>query len=190
MPAIALPDSAYLGITSRLRVLSPVFLSSPKRVLEQLTPFHRVIPNFMIQGGDIVKGNGMGGECIFGAHFEDENLDGVHDAPGLVSMANAGPDSNSSQFFITTAPAPHLDKKHVMVGRVIEGMDVIRRVELVPTNANDAPKRRVIISDCGSDCTTPIPFKAADPKKGSVLKTHHFVAMTPNPRSAPHSCTT
>ncbi|KAL1496800.1 hypothetical protein AB1Y20_014386 [Prymnesium parvum] len=126
------------------------------------TPFHRVINGFLIQGGDIVKGNGLGGECIYGGHFHDENLDGVHDQPGIVSMANVGPNSNSSQFFITTVPAAHLDKKHVVVGRVVEGMALVCELQRVPTDQNDAPQKRILISDCGSECLTAIPFEVQD----------------------------
>ena len=112
--------------------------------------FHRVIRNFLIQGGDIVSGDGMGGESIYGGQFGDENLEGKHDAPGVVSMANAGRDMNGSQFFITTCAAPHLDKTAVVVGRVVVGMEVVRMVERVEVDGEDRPRHSVIVEDCGS----------------------------------------
>ncbi|KAM7186305.1 41 kDa peptidyl-prolyl cis-trans isomerase [Naviculisporaceae sp. PSN 640] len=110
--------------------------------------FHRVIKQFMIQGGDFTAGNGTGGESIYGAKFEDENLTLKHDRPFLLSMANAGPNTNGSQFFVTTVPTPHLDGKHVVFGHVLSGKSVVRQIENLTTQ-NDKPQKDAIISDCG-----------------------------------------
>ena len=118
---------------------------------------HRIVRNFLVQGGDIVRGDGFGGESIFGGQFADENLDGKHDGPGIVSMANAGRDMNGSQFYITTAAAPHLDRLSVVFGRVVGGMDVVQRVERVAVDANDCPIGEVRIDDCGSNRAAEIP---------------------------------
>lgn len=106
----------------------------------------------MIQGGDFTAGNGTGGESIYGEKFEDENLktsELKHDTPFLLSMANAGPDTNGSQFFVTTVPTPHLDGKHVIFGRVISGKSIIRTIEKTKTGPNDVPEEDVVITDCG-----------------------------------------
>ncbi|BGP14927.1 hypothetical protein JCM10213_003716 [Rhodosporidiobolus nylandii] len=110
--------------------------------------FHRIIRQFMCQGGDFTAGNGTGGESIYGEKFEDENFDLKHDKPFLLSMANAGPNTNGSQFFITTVPTPHLDGKHTVFGKVLHGRSVVRLMEEAPTKG-DAPTEDIIIEDCG-----------------------------------------
>ncbi|EPR59296.1 peptidyl-prolyl cis-trans isomerase [Toxoplasma gondii GAB2-2007-GAL-DOM2] len=112
--------------------------------------FHRVIPGFMMQGGDFTNGDGTGGESIYGPQFNDEKFVDQHTGRGQLSMANCGPNTNSSQFFITFGPAPHLDGKHVVFGEVVEGQDVLDEVEDVETDkSNDRPKQDVQIVDCG-----------------------------------------
>ncbi|EEC74044.1 hypothetical protein OsI_09026 [Oryza sativa Indica Group] len=110
---------------------------------------HRIVKGFMVQGGDITAGDGTGGESIYGLNFEDENFVLKHERKGMLSMANAGPDTNGSQFFITTTRTPHLDGKHVVFGRVIKGMGVVRSMEHVSVGESDRPITDIVIVDCG-----------------------------------------
>merc|ERR1712203_809250 len=110
--------------------------------------FHRVIPDFMCQGGDFTRHNGTGGRSIYGEKFADENFIMRHTKPGLLSMANAGPNTNGSQFFITTAVTSWLDGKHVVFGEVMEGMDVLRKMESMGSQSGTT-RQKVVVANCG-----------------------------------------
>ncbi len=124
--------------------------------------FHRVIPNFMLQGGDFTNGDGTGGESIYGEKFPDENFKLKHEGPGTLSMANAGPNTNGSQFFITTVKTSWLDGKHVVFGKVIEGLDVIKKVE---AQGSESGKTKVDITIVKAG-----EVKASEPKEKAKVK--------------------
>jgi len=111
--------------------------------------FHRVVRDFMVQGGDFISGDGTGSFSIYGDKFQDENFASKHTGAGLLSMANSGANTNGCQFFITTAKCDFLDGKHVVFGKVTDGLLTLRKIENVPTGPNNRPKLVVKITECG-----------------------------------------
>ncbi|XP_053467493.1 NK-tumor recognition protein isoform X2 [Ictalurus furcatus] len=140
-----------------------------KKLCYKGSVFHRVVKNFMIQGGDFTEGNGRGGESIYGGYFEDENFILKHDRAFLLSMANRGKDTNGSQFFITTKTAPHLDGVHVVFGLVISGFEVIKKIEGLKTDTASRPYADVRVIDCGQLITK----SAKDVLEGRKRKAFH-----------------
>lgn len=126
---------------------NPNLTKSGLKLSYLFSTFHRVVPYFMIQGGDITRGNGEGGWSIYGSSFKDENFDVYHDV-GTLSMANSGKDSNNSQFFISTEKIESLNGRYVVFGIVVEGMDVVYLIEGKETGEGGVPKERVVIVDC------------------------------------------
>lgn len=142
-------DDVVPKTAKNFRYLCSKGMGNNKKPCYQDSTFHRVITDFMIQGGDFTNGDGTGGVSIYGDKFEDENFELEHNQPGLLSMANSGPNTNGSQFFITLNKTPWLDKKHVVFGIIVSGYDVIKQIEGVKTDSNDTPENQIVVTKCG-----------------------------------------
>lgn len=134
---------------SNFRYLCVKGLGNKKNACYKDSIFHRIIKDFMIQGGDFTNFDGTGGMSIYGPKFDDENFELKHNQPGLLSMANSGPNTNGSQFFITLNETPHLDNKHVVFGILLSGFEILKKIENLDTDDNDKPYQDVKIIDCG-----------------------------------------
>ncbi|KAK5897849.1 hypothetical protein CgunFtcFv8_015315 [Champsocephalus gunnari] len=156
-----------------------------KKLCFKGSTFHRVVKNFMVQGGDFTEGNGRGGESIYGGYFEDENFLLKHDKAYLLSMANRGKDTNGSQFFITTKMAPHLDGVHVVFGSIISGFEVIKKVEGLKTDSSSRPYADVRVMDCGQLFTK----SANDVLEGKRKRSSHSAdsSFSSHDSSSPYS---
>lgn len=125
------------------------------------TRIHRIIERFLIQGGDMVSGDGTGAVSIYGEHFEDENMSINHTGPGFLGMANRGPDTNGCQFYVTCMSTPWLNGKHTIFGKVVEEQAIIHAIEKVKTDSDDRPLEPVVITECGDEPLT-APFTISD----------------------------